>query len=128
MWRDFFTFWCMHNGKSVFEEYGIHGEHYRKDGGWKTDINLVKRWREGRTGMPLIDALMRELNATGIMTNRGRLLVASYLTMDMKQDWRMGAMYFEEKLLDHDVCSNYGGWNFAAGLGPSRAYSFNILS
>ena len=77
--------------------------------------------------MPLIDALMRELNQSGFMSNRGRQIVASYLTLDLKQDWRFGAHYFEEKLIDHDVQQNYGSWNFSAGMGPGRVYNFNIL-
>jgi deoxyribodipyrimidine photo-lyase len=60
--------------------------------------------------MPYIDALMREMNSTGFMSNRGRLAVSAYLTQDLKQDWRFGAHYFEEKLIDHDVHSNYGNW------------------
>mmetsp|Transcript_35689 Transcript_35689/g.54615 ORF Transcript_35689/g.54615 Transcript_35689/m.54615 type:complete len:140 (-) Transcript_35689:7-426(-) len=70
---------------------------------------------------------MRELNATGFMSNRGRMVTACYLTMDLKQDWRYGAYYFEEKLIDHDVHSNYGGWNFSAGIGPGRVLVFNTL-
>jgi deoxyribodipyrimidine photo-lyase len=77
--------------------------------------------------MPLIDALMRELNQSGFMSNRGRQIVASYLTLDLKQDWRFGAHYFEEKLIDHDVQSNYACWNFLAGLGPGAVYNFNVL-
>jgi deoxyribodipyrimidine photo-lyase len=62
--------------------------------------------------MPLVDALMRELNRTGWMPGRGRQLVANYLTLDLKVDWRYGAAWFEEKLLDHDFSSNYGEWSF----------------
>lgn len=77
--------------------------------------------------MPLIDALMRDLNATGFMPNRGRMIVACYLTMDLRQDWRQGAYYFEEKLIDHDVQSNYGGWSFSSGIGPGRVLVFNSV-
>jgi deoxyribodipyrimidine photo-lyase len=77
--------------------------------------------------MPLVDALMREMNETGFMPNRGRMVVACYLTMDIKQDWRFGAHYFEEKLIDHDVQSNYGGWCSSAGIGPGRVLVFNSL-
>lgn len=89
---------------------------------------IVNRWRQGKTGMPLIDALMREMNETGFMPNRGRMVVACYLTMDLKQDWRFGANYFEERLIDHDVHSNYGGWCFSAGIGPGRVLVFNSLT
>ena len=77
--------------------------------------------------MPLIDSLMREMNSTGFMSNRGRMVVASYLTMDLKQDWRWGAHYFEEALIDHDVQSNYGGWNFHSGMGPGRVLVFSTI-
>ena len=90
-------------------------------------MELVERWRSGSTEMPLIDALMRELKATGFMSNRGRQIVAAYLTLDLRQDWRMGAYHFEEYLIDHDVQSNYASWNFAAGIGPSKTLNFNIL-
>mmetsp|Transcript_45369 Transcript_45369/g.33148 ORF Transcript_45369/g.33148 Transcript_45369/m.33148 type:complete len:160 (-) Transcript_45369:33-512(-) len=77
--------------------------------------------------MPLIDALMRELNETGFMPNRGRMVAACYLAMDLRQDWRHGAHYFEDKLIDYDVESNYGGWNFSAGIGPGRVLVFNTV-
>lgn len=114
----------MRHGNKVFFEYGIYDREYYS---WKTDQEWVKKWQEGQTGMPIIDALMRELTLTGFMPNRGRMIVACYFAMDLKQDWRYGAHYFEEKLLDHDVCSNYGGWAFSAGLGPGRVLVFNTL-
>ena len=77
--------------------------------------------------MPIVDAFMRELNATGFMSNRGRQLVCSYLTHDLRIDWRFGAHYFEEKLIDFDVTSNYGGWNATSGLGPGKIRIFDIL-
>ena len=67
----------------------------------------------GQTGVPFVDANMRELLATGWMSNRGRQNVASFL--DLHLDWRLGAEWFESLLLDHDVCSNYGNWNYVAG-------------
>lgn len=94
---------------------------------WETNINTINRWKEGNTGFPLIDALMRELNHSGFMSNRGRQIVASYLTLDLQQDWRYGAMHFEEKLIDHDFQSNYGSWNFASGIGPGKTLRFNVL-
>jgi len=80
------------------------------------------------TGMPLIDALMREMNETGFMPNRGRMVVSCYFSMDLKQDWRHGAHYFEQMLIDHDVQSNYGGWAFSSGIGPGRVLVFNSLT
>ena len=71
---------------------------------------------------------MRELNATGFMSNRGRQNVASYLVHDLGQDWRAGAAYFEHQLLDYDPCSNYGNWNYVAGVGndPRAGRKFNV--
>lgn len=77
--------------------------------------------------MPLIDALMRDMNKTGFMPNRGRMIVACYFSMDLKQDWRYGAHYFEERLIDYDVHSNYGGWAFSSGIGPGRVLVFNSM-
>jgi deoxyribodipyrimidine photo-lyase len=124
LWRDYYEFWAMRFKNKIFSSYGIYNREYYN---WTRNNEYIKRWKEGRTGMPLIDALMRDMNATGFMPNRGRMIVACYLTMDLKQDWREGAYYFEEKLIDHDVQSNYGGWNFSAGIGPGRVLVFNSL-
>ncbi len=80
------------------------------------------------TGFPLVDANMRELAATGFMSNRGRQNVASFLTKNLGIDWRMGAEWFESLLIDYDVCSNYGNWNYTAGVGnDARGFRyFNI--
>ena len=83
----------MHHGDNVFKSYGIYAREYYN---WQTKQEIVERWRSGQTGMPLIDALMREMNETGFMPNRGRMVVASYLAMDLKQDWRHGAHWFEQ--------------------------------
>ena len=77
--------------------------------------------------MPIVDAFMRELNATGFMSNRGRQIVASYLALDLRQDWRFGAAHFEEMLLDHDVLSNYGSWNSIVGVGLTKPRPFYLL-
>ncbi|MEL6926177.1 MAG: FAD-binding domain-containing protein, partial [Bacteroidota bacterium] len=83
-----------------------------------------------RTGVPLIDANMRELNCTGFMSNRGRQNVASFLVHDLSVNWQMGAEYFESLLVDYDPCSNWGNWNYVAGVGsdPRENRYFNILS
>lgn len=75
MWRDFMRGWCMKNGNKVFYEYGIYDRKYYN---WKTDTEIVQKWRMGQTGYPIIDALMREMNATGYMPNRGRMIVACF--------------------------------------------------
>ena len=90
-------------------------------------MDVINRWKNGQTGMPIIDAHMRELKATGFMSNRGRVVVASYLALDLRQDWRFGAYHFEEYLIDHDVHQNYGNWNMAAGVGPGRLDQKNVV-
>ena len=125
IWRDFFRFVCLKYGSKVFHSGGIRGLQV----GWKQDLNLFDRWRQGTTGVPFIDANMRELLETGWMSNRGRQNVASFLVKDLKLDWRLGAEWFESMLIDHDVCSNYGNWNYAAGIGndPREDRKFNII-
>mmetsp|Transcript_18324 Transcript_18324/g.13174 ORF Transcript_18324/g.13174 Transcript_18324/m.13174 type:complete len:129 (+) Transcript_18324:919-1305(+) len=81
MWRDFYKYWCMHHGNRIFSEYGIHERsHYN----WQTDMEIVQKWRQGQTGYPLIDALMREMNTSGYMSNRGRQIVACFFALDLK--------------------------------------------
>ena len=125
IWRDFFRFVCLKYGNKVFQAGGIRGHNVA----WKQDLSLFDRWRKGTTGVPFIDANMRELLETGWMSNRGRQNVASFLVKDLKLDWRLGAEWFESMLLDHDVCSNYGNWNYAAGIGndPREDRKFNVI-
>eukprot|EP00906_Rhabdomonas_costata_P013808 RCo019795 len=122
MWRDFFRCLCAKYGRRMFFSGGPSG----KPKVWKGNAELVQRWKEGRTGWPLVDANMRELLATGWMSNRGRQNVASFLVLDCGVDWRIGADHFESLLLDYDVCSNYGNWAAAAGLTGGRVNHFNI--
>ena len=87
----------------------------------------LQRWKDGLTGVPLVDANMRELAATGFMSNRGRQNVASYLALDLALDWRTGADHFESLLIDSEVCANWGNWVAAAGLTGGRVNRFNIV-
>ncbi|WWC63241.1 uncharacterized protein I303_105841 [Kwoniella dejecticola CBS 10117] len=89
----------------------------------------ARRWCEGRTGVPFIDANMRELIQTGWMSNRGRQNVASFLTKDLYCDWRIGAEFFEMHLVDYDTCSNWGNWQYQAGVGndPRSSRQFNPI-
>jgi deoxyribodipyrimidine photo-lyase len=95
---------------------------------WKQDWKRFELWCEGQTGFPLVDASMRELATTGWMSNRGRQNVGSFLTKNLGIDWQMGAEWFESLLLDYDVCSNWGNWNYTAGVGnDARGFRwFNI--
>jgi deoxyribodipyrimidine photo-lyase len=119
--RDYFKFYCRQHGSSVFKLYGPKGNSAKAKGGpekeWSQDLALLEQWRTGCTGNPMIDANMRELYCTGFMSNRGRQIVASYLTRDMGVDWRLGAMHFESLLIDHDPCLNWGNWTYSAGVG-----------
>jgi deoxyribodipyrimidine photo-lyase len=87
----------------------------------------MNRWKEGRTHNSFVNANMKELAATGWMSNRGRQNVASYLIHDLGQDWLAGAKHFEKNLIDYDPCSNYGNWLYLAGVGndprPNRAFN-----
>lgn len=125
LWRDYFRFICAKHGDKIFKRSGLQGI----DLTWKQDWNRFDLWREGRTGFPLVDANMRELAATGYISNRGRQNVASFLTKNLGIDWRMGAEWFESLLIDYDVCSNWGNWNYTAGVGnDARGFRFfNII-
>jgi len=125
IWRDYFKYVCKKYGDSVFYLSGILNKHLP----WSQDMDKFKAWADGRTGVPFVDANMRELKETGWMSNRGRQNVASFLVKDLGLDWRLGAEWFESQLLDHDVCSNYGNWNYAAGIGndPRENRKFNMI-
>jgi len=125
LWRDYFRFVCLKFGNRVFQLGGLRG----KELPWSQDMAKFEAWAEGRTGVPWVDANMRELRATGWMSNRGRQNVASFLVKDLGLDWRLGAEWFESQLVDHDVASNYGNWNYAAGVGndPREGRKFNMI-
>lgn len=125
LWRDFFKFIALKYGKRLFYGRGLREEPYV----WKHDQVQFEAWRTGRTGVPFVDANMRELLSTGWMSNRGRQNVASNLTKDFNIDWRYGAVWFESILVDHDVCSNYGNWIYVAGVGndPRENRHFNMI-
>ncbi len=126
LWRDFFRLQGKKNGNKIFFKNGTLGE---TDPRLKNDLRLFDLWARGRTGIPFIDANMLELRNTGFMSNRGRQNVASFLVKDLFVNWQMGAEYFESMLLDYDPCSNWGNWNYVAGVGsdPRENRYFNIL-
>jgi deoxyribodipyrimidine photo-lyase len=95
---------------------------------WRNNEDEFKKWCEGKTGYPLVDAGMRELNATGFMHNRVRMVVASFLTKHLLIDWRWGEAYFAAKLNDFELSSNNGGWQWAAGSGTDAAPYFRIFN
>jgi deoxyribodipyrimidine photo-lyase len=124
IWRDYFRFVCYQRGDRIFRSSGIQGIPIP----WRQDWQQFERWQTGQTGYPFVDANMRELAVTGFMSNRGRQNVASFLTKNLGIDWRMGAEWFESQLIDYDVCSNWGNWNYTAGVGnDGRGFRyFNI--
>lgn len=124
LWRDYFRFIGAKHGDRIFYPSGLQG--IKID--WKQDWPRFEAWCRGETGYPLVDANMQELAATGFMSNRGRQNVASFLTKNLGIDWRMGAEWFESLLIDYDVCSNWGNWNYTAGVGnDARGFRyFNI--
>lgn len=124
LWRDFFRLMGKKHGNNIFKRGGTK-QAERTD--LEDNMDLFKIWSEGRTGIPIVDANMIELNSTGFMSNRGRQNVASYLINDLKVNWQIGAAYFESLLIDYDPCSNYGNWNYIAGVGsdPRENRYFN---
>ena len=123
LWRDFCKFFAYKHGDAIFYPSGTIGKHKK----WSTFEKNLKAWKEGKTGYPLVDANMRELQASGFMSNRGRQNVASFLTIDMNHDWRLGGDYFESHLIDYDVYSNWVNWCAAAGQTGGRLNRFNIV-
>lgn len=95
---------------------------------WRNNENEFNAWCNGKTGYPIVDAGMRELNKTGFMHNRLRMITASFLTRHLLTDWRWGEAYFAEKLLDYELASNNGGWQWAAGTGCDAAPYFRIFN
>ncbi len=95
---------------------------------WNSDTEIFEKWCQGKTGFPIVDAGMRQLNETGYMHNRVRMITASFLVKDLLCDWRWGEAYFAEKLLDFELSSNNGGWQWAAGCGTDAAPYFRIFN
>lgn len=125
LWRDYFKCIAMKHGNRLFWPSGLKGERKK----WLTNENTFEQWRTGQTSDAFVNANMRELLHTGWMSNRGRQNVASYLVHDLGLDWRMGASWFESQLLDYDPASNYGNWNYVAGVGndPREGRRFNTV-
>ena len=106
-WRDFYAYVQLHHD----------GAAMRPTPHWETDPDALDAWRTGNTGYPIVDAAMRQLRASGWMHNRARMIVGSFLTKDLHIDWQHGERHFMRHLLDGDVGSNNGGWQWIAGTG-----------
>jgi deoxyribodipyrimidine photo-lyase len=125
IWREFY-----HMILSHFPHIG-KGEAFRKEYDaikWRYDEKDFKLWCEGKTGYPLVDAGMRQLNETGFMHNRVRMVTASFLSKHLLIDWRWGEAYFAKKLLDYDFANNNGGWQWSVGSGCDAAPYFRIFN
>ncbi|HEY9195054.1 MAG TPA: deoxyribodipyrimidine photo-lyase, partial [Mucilaginibacter sp.] len=124
IWREFYMMILYHFPHTI--DYAFRPEYDRIQ--WINDERQFKAWCEGQTGYPIVDAGMRELNATGYMHNRVRMITASFLSKHLLIDWRWGEHYFARKLLDYEMASNVGGWQWAAGSGTDAAPYFRIFS
>ncbi|KAI0750757.1 DNA photolyase, FAD-binding/Cryptochrome [Daedaleopsis nitida] len=124
-WRDFYThivalYPRVSMGRPFQEKYA--------DVQWETSEEHLQAWKDGRTGVPIVDAAMRQANEMGWMHNRGRMIAAMYLTKDLMIDWRLGEKYFMETLIDGDLASNNGGWQWSASTGVDPAPYFRIFN
>ena len=123
-WRDFFT----HIGFHFPQVFG-HAFHQQYDAiPWRNNLDEFHAWAQGRTGFPIVDAGMRELNQTGTMHNRVRMIAASFLVKDLHISWRWGERYFAQHLLDYDPCVNNGNWQWAASTGCDAQPYFRIFN
>ncbi len=123
-WRDFYY--------NILHFFGhVIGNSFRPEYDkikWRNDSKQFKAWCDGKTGFPVVDACMRQMNTIGWMHNRGRMIVANFLTKDLLIDWRMGEKYFANKLMDYNMSANNGGWQWAAGSGTDAQPYFRIFN
>ncbi|WP_201981011.1 cryptochrome/photolyase family protein [Hymenobacter rubidus] len=124
IWRDFFMMLLWHFPHTATESYDPKMRHIP----YRNNEDEFRAWCEGRTGYPLVDAGMRQLNATGYMPNRVRMTVAGFLVKHLFIDWRWGERYFADKLLDYDLANNVGNWQWMAGTGAIAAPWFRVYS
>ncbi len=124
IWREFSQSILYHFPWTISENFNRKFDFFK----WETNEKFFEKWMIGETGFPLIDAGMRELNATGYLHNRVRMVVANFLTKILKIDWRLGESFFREKLLDYELASNVGNWQWCAGTGVDSAPYFRIFS
>jgi len=122
LWREFFNSVLYNFPHSEFENF--------KDVEipWENDLKFFEHWKNGTTGVPIVDAAMRQLNETGYMHNRLRMIVSSFLTKDLHTDWRWGEEYFKQKLFDYEASSNIGSWQWAAGTGCDAQPYFRVFN
>ena len=126
VWREFAYHLAHHTPQIVDRNWKPVWDHFP----WNTDENHpdVIAWKQGRTGIPFVDAAMREMYVTGTMHNRGRMIVASYLTKHLMTDWKIGKAWFDDCLIDWDPASNAMGWQWSAGSGPDATPYFRVFN
>lgn len=124
IWRDFFMQILWNFPHVVKESFRPQYEKIK----WRNESEEIKKWKNGQTGYPIVDAGMRELKATGHMHNRVRMVVASFLTKHLLHHWLVGERYFAEKLLDYDLSANNGNWQWSAGTGCDAAPYFRVFN
>jgi deoxyribodipyrimidine photo-lyase len=124
IWRDFYAQVLWHHPRVV--AHAFRTEYDALD--FPNDPAMFDAWREGRTGYPIVDAAMRQINTTGYMHNRLRMIAASFLVKDLLVDWRRGERYFADTLIDYDLASNNGGWQWAASTGCDAQPYFRIFN
>jgi len=125
LWREFFHWHHFVHAERLFSASGVQGIARSRN----FDPNKFQQWQQGETGFPIVDACMRQLSTTGFISNRGRQLVASCFVHELGLDWRYGAKYFEYQLIDFDVASNWGNWQYLGGVGadPRGHRQFNLV-
>jgi len=124
IWREFYISILYHFPNVLQEAFYPH----RRNIPWRYESDELNAWQNGLTGYPVVDACMRQLNDTGWMHNRGRMIVASFLTKDLLHNWQLGEDYFMQKLVDGDPAANNGGWQWTAGVGTDAAPYFRIFN
>lgn len=124
IWRDFFQMIIWHFPHVVTLSFRREYDNIP----WRNNEKEFQQWCDGQTGYPIVDAGMRELNTTGFMHNRVRMITASFLTKHLLIDWRWGEAYFAKKLLDYDLAANNGNWQWAAGCGCDAAPYFRVFN
>lgn len=123
-WRDFWLYIAFHFPHVFNKAFHTKYDHIK----WENSTKKFNAWKEGITGFPIVDAAMRELNTTGFMHNRARMIVGSFLVKDLHIDWRWGEKYFAEKLIDYDAAINNGNWQWAASTGCDAQPFFRVFN
>ena len=132
LWREYFYWYADVHQKQLFTFQGISSHKpttlYDNRSGKAPKEQRLIQWQQGETAYPIVNACMKQLNSTGYMSNRGRQIVASAFIHELGLDWRYGATYFEQQLIDYDVASNWGNWQYLAGVGadPRGCRQFNL--